>query len=89
MDSTWDWSANSIDNFCALPMSLDDHAQGVKTVKLKTDGASQSESFSPVQTPHSSITQEVNQVRSLKFHYNAYHPRYLIPFHIIYLPLYF
>ncbi|RZC58339.1 hypothetical protein C5167_005643 [Papaver somniferum] len=61
MDSTWDWSANSIDNFCALPMSLDDHAQGVKTVKLKTDGASQSESLSPVQTPHSSITQEVNQ----------------------------
>ncbi|KAI3918841.1 hypothetical protein MKW98_017289 [Papaver atlanticum] len=61
MESTWDWSTNSIDNFCALPMSLDDHAQGVKTVKLKTDGASQSESLSPVQTPHSSITQEVNQ----------------------------
>ncbi|KAI3957888.1 hypothetical protein MKW92_031956 [Papaver armeniacum] len=61
MESTWDWSTNSIDDLCALPMSLDDHAQGVKTVKLKTDSASQSESLSPVETPHSSITQEVNQ----------------------------
>ncbi|KAI3970983.1 hypothetical protein MKX01_024630 [Papaver californicum] len=64
-ESTWDWSTNSIYNFCTIPMSLDDHAQGVKTDKLKTDGASQSESLSPVQTPRSTITQEVNQVRSL------------------------
>ncbi|MCL7035527.1 hypothetical protein MKW94_011715 [Papaver nudicaule] len=64
--TSWDWGwsalpAHDNGNSYSDQMSVDDHAQGLKTMRHKPDGASQTESPSSVQTPHSGITQESDE----------------------------
>ncbi|MCL7024889.1 hypothetical protein MKW94_005423 [Papaver nudicaule] len=53
-------------NLYGAPLSLENHAQELETMKPKTDGASQTESPSSGQTFNSSITQETDQEPVLK-----------------------